>query len=156
MNGGRADANNWTVDGADNIDRGANGNLLTYPSLDAIAEFKVLSSAYSAEFGRSAGGQVNVVTNPAQVTFMGMHMNLFAITRLPPITSLTMPTRLTSVRMAKRRFHPFDIMTSATRSAARSIFLVITIRARQNLFLFFPGVPPRYHLFDATAMLYGK
>ena len=71
MNGGRADANNWTVDGADNIDRGANGNLLTYPSLDAIAEFKVLSSAYSAEFGRSAGGQVNVVTKSGTSQFHG-------------------------------------------------------------------------------------
>jgi hypothetical protein len=71
VNGSRADANNWLVDGADNIDRGANGNLLTYPSLDAIAEFKVLRSSYSADLGRSAGGQINVVTKSGTSQFHG-------------------------------------------------------------------------------------
>ena len=38
VNGGRPTANNWTIDGADNVDRGANLTLLAYPSVDAIAE----------------------------------------------------------------------------------------------------------------------
>jgi len=62
MNGGRTSQNNWTIDGADNVDRGANLTLLNYPSIDAIAEFKVLRGEYSAEFGRNASGSVNVVT----------------------------------------------------------------------------------------------
>ena len=62
VNGGRTSGNSWTVDGADNIDRGSNFTLLTYPSVDAIAEFKTLRGNYSAEFGRSASGQINVVT----------------------------------------------------------------------------------------------
>jgi len=62
VNGGRTSGNAWTVDGADNIDRGSNFTLLTYPSVDAIAEFKTLRGNYSAEFGRSASGQINVVT----------------------------------------------------------------------------------------------
>jgi hypothetical protein len=62
INGARTDQNNWTVDGADNVDRGANLTLLNYPSVDAIAEFRVLRGQYSAEFGRNAGGQVNVIT----------------------------------------------------------------------------------------------
>ena len=62
MNGGRTSQNNWTIDGADNVDRGANLTLLNYPSVDAIAEFNVLRSQYSAEFGRDAGGAVNVIT----------------------------------------------------------------------------------------------
>lgn len=62
VNGGRDTSNNWTIDGADNVDRGANLTLYTYPSPDAIAEFKTLRGQYSAEFGRNASGQIDVVT----------------------------------------------------------------------------------------------
>jgi len=62
INGARTTMNNWTIDGADNVDRGANLTLLNYPSVDAIAEFKVLRSQYNPEYGRAGGGQVNVVT----------------------------------------------------------------------------------------------
>ncbi|HZP04960.1 MAG TPA: carboxypeptidase regulatory-like domain-containing protein [Terracidiphilus sp.] len=62
VNGGRNTSNNWTIDGADNVDRGANLTLYAYPSPDAIAEFKVLRGQYSAQFGRNASGQVDVVT----------------------------------------------------------------------------------------------
>jgi hypothetical protein len=62
INGSRPTSNNWTVDGADNVDRGANLTLLSYPSIDAIAEFTTLRGNYLAEFGRNASGQINVVT----------------------------------------------------------------------------------------------
>jgi hypothetical protein len=62
INGDRPTANDWTIDGADNVDRGANLTLLTYPSVDAISEFVTLRGTYEAEFGRSASGQINVVT----------------------------------------------------------------------------------------------
>ncbi len=62
VNGGRNTSNNWTIDGADNVDRGADLTLLTYPSIDAIAEFKTLRGQYSAQFGRGASGQIDVIT----------------------------------------------------------------------------------------------
>jgi hypothetical protein len=62
INGGRTDQNAWTVDGADNVDRGANLTLLIYPSIDSIAEFSVARSLYSADTGRNMGGQINVIT----------------------------------------------------------------------------------------------
>lgn len=62
INGQRSSANSWTVDGADNVDRGSNYTLLIYPSIDAIAEFRTIRNTYSAEFGRSASGQINLVT----------------------------------------------------------------------------------------------
>ncbi len=71
INGQRNSANSWTVDGADNIDRGSNLTLLNYPSIDALAEFKVLRGLYSAEFGRAAGGQINVVTKSGTSQFHG-------------------------------------------------------------------------------------
>ena len=62
VNGGRTTSNSWTIDGADNLDRGANLTLYNYPSPDAISEFKTLRGQYSAQFGRNASGQVDVVT----------------------------------------------------------------------------------------------
>src|SRR5207245_7434243 len=48
MNGGRVEYNNWELDGGDNMDNGSNSTLNVYPSIDAIAEFKVLTSNYGA------------------------------------------------------------------------------------------------------------
>ncbi|SEG45549.1 TonB-dependent Receptor Plug Domain [Bryocella elongata] len=62
VNGGRTTSNGWTIDGADNLDRGANLTLYVYPSPDSISEFKTLRGQYSAEYGRNASGQVDVVT----------------------------------------------------------------------------------------------
>ena len=41
MNGGRVEYNNWELDGGDNMDNGSNSTLNVYPSIEAIAEFKV-------------------------------------------------------------------------------------------------------------------
>ncbi|HEX3373751.1 MAG TPA: TonB-dependent receptor, partial [Edaphobacter sp.] len=77
INGQRATANNWTIDGADNVDRGANLTLLAFPSVDAIAEFKTLRGTYTAEFGRSASGAVNVVTRSGTNAFHGSAYEFF-------------------------------------------------------------------------------
>jgi hypothetical protein len=52
INGQRSSAHNGTVDGADNVDLGSNLTLWNYPSIDGLAEFKVLRCLYSAEFGQ--------------------------------------------------------------------------------------------------------
>ena len=61
---------NITVDGADNNDGVVRG-LLQQFSADAIKEYKVTTSRYSAEHGRSTGGVVNVVTKSGTNTFDG-------------------------------------------------------------------------------------
>ena len=71
INGARDSQNNWTLDGADNVDRGSNQTVLTFPSIDSIAEFKVLRGNYDAEFGRGSGGQINVVTRSGTNTLHG-------------------------------------------------------------------------------------
>ena len=71
INGARNSSNSWMVDGADNVDRGSNQTALTTPSVDALAEFKVQRSNYSAEFGRAGGGQINVVTKSGTSRFSG-------------------------------------------------------------------------------------
>jgi len=77
INGGRTSQNNWTIDGADNVDRGSNLTLLNYPSVDAIAEFKVLRNHYSAEYGRDASGHINVITKSGGRDFHGNFYEFF-------------------------------------------------------------------------------
>lgn len=71
INGQRNSGNNWTIDGADNVDRGSNLTLLNYPSVDAISEFKTERGLYSAEYGRSASGEINVITKSGTSSFHG-------------------------------------------------------------------------------------
>jgi hypothetical protein len=77
VNGQRNSANNWTIDGVDNVDRGSNLTLSNFPSVDALAEFKVLRSLYDAEFGRAGGGQINVVTKSGTNSFHGNAYEFF-------------------------------------------------------------------------------
>ncbi len=60
--GARRSAVNWFVDGASNVDVGSNITLLSTPTLESIEEFKIITSGYNAEWPRSGGGIVNVVT----------------------------------------------------------------------------------------------
>jgi len=62
VNGARREQNNFLVDGMDNVDRGSNLTLLSFPSVDAISEFRIVRGVYDPELGRSGGAQINVVT----------------------------------------------------------------------------------------------
>jgi hypothetical protein len=64
-------ANNWELDGGDNMDNGSNTSLNVYPSLEAIAEFKVLTSNYGAQYGRNGSGTVEVETKSGTNAFHG-------------------------------------------------------------------------------------
>lgn len=77
INGSFGSENNWTIDGVDNVDRGANGTNLDYPSVDAIAQVSVLRGNYNAQYGRSAGGQINVITRSGTSNFHGSLYEFF-------------------------------------------------------------------------------
>ena len=71
INGGRVEYNNWELDGGDNMDNGSNSTLNVYPSLEAISEFRVLTSNYGAQYGRNGSGTVEVETKSGTNTFHG-------------------------------------------------------------------------------------
>ena len=71
VNGQRPNANNMTIDGVANIDTGDNGGNMATTSIDSVAEFKVLTNAYQAEYGRAVGGQIQVVTKSGTQDFSG-------------------------------------------------------------------------------------
>ncbi|MGA2599352.1 MAG: carboxypeptidase regulatory-like domain-containing protein [Bryobacteraceae bacterium] len=61
FNGQRQNHNLWMVDGGEDSDRGGAGGIDVMPSVDAIAEFRVLTSNYSAEFGLSSAATLTIV-----------------------------------------------------------------------------------------------
>src|SRR5262249_48866777 len=78
VNGVRTNSVYYLVDGADNMDNGANSNAITNPNIDAIGEIKILTSSYSAEFGGRAGAMMNVVIKTGTQNF---HGSLFEFVR---------------------------------------------------------------------------
>lgn len=106
VNGGRAASNNWTIDGADNVDRGSNLTLLVYPSVDAIAEFKTLRGQYTAQFGRSSSGQINVVTKSGTNQIHGTAYEFFRNDYLNANTYFNKLTATTTAR-PKLRYNDF-------------------------------------------------
>ncbi len=81
VNGGRAIDNDYQMDGAhiNNFGTAKAGDWLGYtgiaiPNPDTIQEFKVQTSLYDAQYGRSSGANVNVVTKSGSNAF---HGNIF-------------------------------------------------------------------------------
>src|SRR5499427_5782946 len=71
INGARRNAVNWLVDGVSDVDVGSNITLLSTPSLESIEEFKIITNGYQAEWPRSGGGIVNVVTKSGTGRYSG-------------------------------------------------------------------------------------
>lgn len=70
VNGNREQSNNFLLDGVDNNQ--VSDNLTAYqPNLDAIEEFKLITSNASAEFGNFQGGIVNVVVKSGTNQYHG-------------------------------------------------------------------------------------
>jgi len=76
VNGGRGRDNNFTVNGGDGNDQFA-GLPAIQPSPDAIAEFRVLTNTFDAEYGRNSGAVVNVVTKSGTNDFHGNMYEFF-------------------------------------------------------------------------------
>ena len=76
VNGAREQSNNFLLDGVDNNDPYIN-QYVALPSVDAIQEFKVQSSDYSAEYGRASGAQINVVMKSGTNAFHGSLFEYF-------------------------------------------------------------------------------
>jgi outer membrane receptor protein involved in Fe transport len=74
INGARPEQNNFLLDGTDinNVYNKTPGSVAgVLLGVEAVLEFQVLTNAYSAEFGRSAGGVINAVTRSGQNRFTG-------------------------------------------------------------------------------------
>jgi len=69
-NGTRVGQTNYMLDGGNNVDEYTNVNA-PFPMPDALQEFSVQTSNYSAEYGQNAGGVVNLITRSGSNKFHG-------------------------------------------------------------------------------------
>jgi hypothetical protein len=96
VHGQRDDANNFLLDGVSAVDLQANASDVR-PNPDAVQEFKIQTSNFSAEFGRNAGSVIQVVTKSGTNEFHGngwifnrndafQAKNFFATAEPPPLS----------------------------------------------------------------------
>jgi hypothetical protein len=69
--GGRNESKNVTLDGVYSVDTGSADAVQTMPSMDSIAEMKLLTSNYAAEYGRNSGGTITFITKGGGKVFHG-------------------------------------------------------------------------------------
>src|SRR5260370_4970797 len=69
-NGARQNQISYQLDGGNNVGEYTNVNQ-PFPMADAVQEFSVKTSNYSAEYGQNAGGVVNIVTRSGSNNFHG-------------------------------------------------------------------------------------
>jgi hypothetical protein len=108
INGNRSLQNNFLLDGVDNNSnatsfRGERVDVIR-PSVDAVAEFRVQTNSYSAEYGRSAGGVVNVTLKNGGNELRGALWEFFRNDRLD--AKGWTPTNPPNTK-PKLRFHQF-------------------------------------------------
>lgn len=71
INGGQNRNNEFLLDGAPNNSIQGGNNIAYVPPVDSVQEFKIVTNAYDAQYGRSAGGTVNVTTKSGTNEFHG-------------------------------------------------------------------------------------
>lgn len=69
FNGQRIGHNLYILDGGEDLDRGGSGTFSVMPSLESIAEFRTLTSNYSAEYGLSSAATMTTVLKSGTKTF---------------------------------------------------------------------------------------
>ena len=83
--GGNGRNVNYQIDGGDNNDDTVGGLLQLFP-LEAIEQFNFVTSRYKAEYGRSNGGVMNIVTKSGTNQFQGSAFSLFRDDAMNAIT----------------------------------------------------------------------
>ena len=71
FNGTNPNHNNWMIDGGEVYDRGSGGKLDVLPAPDVIAQFQVLASNYTPDFGISSGGTILMELKSGSKAFHG-------------------------------------------------------------------------------------
>jgi len=81
VNGQRQSANGFMVNGS-NVEEGKNNGAGIVPNLDSIAEFRIITNNFDAEYGNYAGGQINVVTKSGTNSIHGTAFEFLRNTKL--------------------------------------------------------------------------
>ena len=131
---------NFSYDGVTNKDTGSNSGNYSAPGLDSIGEIRVQTSNFQAEYGRSSGATITVVTKSGTRDFHGtaafyrrnesLNANEWARNRSRSTATTTRPTR-SAARCCSRELRTTAAATSCSSSGRRTCCRA-PIRARST------------------------
>jgi hypothetical protein len=96
VNGQREASNGFMVNGS-NVEEGKTNGAAIIPNLDSIAEFRIITNNFDAEYGNYSGGQINVVTKSGSNGFHGSGFDFLRNTSLDAKNFFSLPTDKTPV-----------------------------------------------------------
>lgn len=107
-NGQRSRNNNYMIDGSDNNDISV--TISTSPVVpEAVAEFQVITNAYSVEFGRNSGAQVNIITKSGTNRFRGDVWDYYTSSDFYSLNNIEKASLLTEPARFNRHQAGFDL-----------------------------------------------
>jgi outer membrane receptor for ferrienterochelin and colicin len=130
INGGNGRNLNYQIDGGDNNDDTVGGLLQLFP-LEAVQEFNLITSRYKAEYGRSNGGVLNVVTKSGTNFWSGSFFELFRDTEL---NSKTKTEEINQSEKQPYRRNQFGGSFGGPIARDKAHFFAAVERTRQNTF----------------------
>jgi hypothetical protein len=157
--GGNGRNVNYQIDGGDNNDDTVGGLLQLFP-LEAIQEFNFQTARYKAEYGRSNGGVMNIVTKSGTNTYQG---SWFTLLRDDALNARTETERLNEVDKQDYRRYQFGGSFGGPIARDRAHFFAAAERTQLDTtqavdtFGLFPGedgiftTPVRENLLTAKA-----
>jgi len=104
FNGIRPGHNMYMIDGGENYDRGSGGNLSIMPSLESIAEFRAMTSNFSAEYGLATGGVTTMVFKSGAQQF---HAAAWEFVRNDALDAANFFTNAAGQKPSKLRYNNF-------------------------------------------------
>ena len=129
INGGQNRNNEFLLDGAPNNSIQGGNNIAYVPPVDAVQEFKIVTNSYDAQYGRTAGGVINVSLKSGTNT---LHGTAYEFARRKAFDS-----ELVSVQAARtRRSRTTSSISTASRSTAPFAFPALYDGRNKTFFMF--------------------
>jgi len=159
VNGARGTSMETMVDGATGGFPTVNGyfGIGVFPSVDAIGEFKMMDSNYSAEFGRSLGNVVNVIYKSGTNAF---HGSAYEFLRNSALDANSFFSNSRGVALPSFKRHQFGGVVNGPIIKDKTFFLFSLEDLRQNAFqsvtTTVPTVPQRQGDFSQTLAANGQ
>lgn len=130
IGGGNGRNLNYQIDGGDNNDDTVGGLLQLFP-LEAIQEFNFVTSRYKAEYGRSNGGVMNIVTKSGTNTMAG---SFFTLLRDDKMNAKTETEKLAEADKQEYRRYQFGGSFGGPIARNRAHFFGAAERTQQDTF----------------------
>jgi outer membrane receptor protein involved in Fe transport len=158
VNGGNGRNVNYQIDGGDNNDDTVGGLLQLFP-LEAIQEFNFVTQRFKAEYGRSNGGVMNIVTKSGTNNLQGSWFTMF---RDSSLNSRTFSERISNLDKQDYRRYQYGGSVGGPLARDRAHFFFALERTQQdtnqavNTLGLFPGQDGVYATPYRENLLTGK